>query len=96
MKKYQQLENKIKELQAEVERLKKEEKLPRLFDRELVMNFIQNPNEYCLKEAFVWDDTPQGVAFWEKVNESESVISDEALIQLQEWVIQSYHEDFGD
>ena len=102
MKKYQELETKIKELQAEVERLKNKEKankLPKKFDRDQAMTFLQEPSYTSLDKAFIWDYTPQGVEYWEKIadevdHNKKYKIPTDAIIQLQKWVIQSYQEEY--
>jgi len=104
MKKYQDLENKVKELQAEIERLKKEEKeekedkLPRDFNRDYALKFLKNNSCYDLQEAFSWGSTPQGYDYWYNIYKpltykSKYVVPDEAIIQIQKWVILSYQND---
>ena len=70
MKKYEQLENQIKELQAEVERLKKEEEKPKLpedFSRQNSIAFLENPNSTLLSDAFSWITTSQGLQYWAEI-----------------------------
>jgi len=102
MKKYQDLENKVKELQAEIERLKKEEKgdkLPRDFNRDYALKFLKTYSHSDLFKAFTWFETPQGYEYWNKryhlsrSNISRYVFSDEVIIQIQKWVILSYQND---
>ena len=110
MNKYQELEQQIQTLQEEhqkrvqklqeqVELLKKEEqdsKLPEEFNREEVINFLNNPNENSLKLAFTWYSTSQGVDYWDGISSRYShEMPEEAIIQLQKWVIQSYQEQYG-
>ena len=107
---YQELEQQIKtlqeehqkqvqKLQAQVELLKKEEqesKLPVHFDREYTINFLKNPNKRSLNYAFEWSSTPQGVDYWYRISLLEShKVPEEAIIQLQKWVIQSYQKQYG-
>lgn len=112
---YQQLEQKIQELQdehqrkvnelrAEVDRLKKEEKedkLPENFKRYFILKFLTNPNVPDLCCGFTWTSTPQGYDYWNKItdclhnNKSSYKVLDEAVIQLQKWVIMSYQQEFG-
>lgn len=102
MKKYQELENKIKELQAEVERLKNEEKtneLPEKFDRNQVIKFLQEPCLSNLITAFNWATTPQGDDYWNEIavtaqRNKKYKVPDEAIIQLQKWVIQSFQKEY--
>jgi hypothetical protein len=100
MKKYQELETKIKELQAEIERLKQEEqeeKLPTNFQRNHALEFLKT--YFCgnLHKAFNWDDTPQGYEYWKNIYEPlrynpKYVVPDKAIIQIQKWVILSFLE----
>jgi hypothetical protein len=98
MKKYQDLENKVKELQAEIERLKqeeKEDKLPRDFNRDYALKFLKTYSHCDLHKAFAWYDTPQGDDYWLNIYYSlrdnpKYVVSDVVIIQIQKWVILSY------
>jgi hypothetical protein len=100
MKKYQELENKIKEIQAEVDRLKKEEKeneLPRDFDRNYALRFLKSFSPLDLHDALAWIHTPQGFTYWCNIyknlkNDDEYVVPDKAIIQIQKWVILSYQD----
>lgn len=103
MSKYEQLENQIRGLQAEVERLKKEEektKLPKGFSRENAIAFLEAPSPGKLDLAFPWCKTPQGTNYWGDI--SSSLIKDssykvpqEAIMAIQSWVIESYKEKYG-
>ena len=104
MTKYEQLENQIKELQAEVERLKKEEetstKLPLSFSREKAIAFLKNPTAILLDEAFLWWSTPQGSSYWVDIEsslhkKSYYKVPQEAIMAIQSWVIESYKEQYG-
>ena len=104
MKKYQELEQKIKELQAEVDRLKaqeKENKLPENFGRDVILKFLSDPNTNGLYCGFSWKSTPQGIHYWHKISDSLCILKssykvpDEAIIQLQKWVILSYQQQYG-
>lgn len=106
-KKYQELEAKIAELQAEVERLKKEEKdnqLPEDFHRYHALLFL-NENKDSQERvdhinlAFRWITTPQGGEYWRNISDnlegcSTYSVPQEAIIQIQKWVIQSYQQEF--
>lgn len=103
MKKYQELENKIKQLQEEVERLKKEEKdnqLPTNFNRENAIKLLEKPDDFLLDVSFLWTSTPQGEDYWLNLGDKLEnglihKLPDEAVIQIQKWVIQSYKEQYG-
>jgi hypothetical protein len=98
MKKYQDLENKVKELQEEIERLKQEEqedKLPTDFQRNHALEFLKT--YFCgnLHKAFSWGDTPQGYEYWYSILRSlrdnpKYVVPDKAIIQIQKWAILSF------
>lgn len=102
MKKYQELENKIKELQLEVERLKKQEsKLPKQFNRETAISLLEDPTDDKLDCAFQWADTPQGEDYWLELNDDfqfgrNNQLPDSAIIQIQKWIILSYREQLGE
>jgi len=104
MKKYEQLENQIKELQAEVERLKKEEeariKLPESFSRKNAIAFLENPSANLLCGAFLWSSTSQGQVYWQDIESSlyknlSYKVPQEAIMAIQSWVIESYKEQYG-
>ena len=100
---YHQLEEKIKELQAEVDRLKSKEKkskLPQDFNRQDVLDFLNDPHNYSLDCAFDWDDTPQGDDYWSNIEydsgeEENYKIPKKAKIQLLKWVVKSYQQQYG-
>ena len=99
---FQDLEQQIKTLQEEIDRLKKEEqetKLPKDFNRESVINFLSNPNIDDLEEAFDLWDTPQGHYYWGRIYSNlfdySYKVPEKAIIQLQKWVIQSYQQQYG-
>jgi hypothetical protein len=106
MKKYEQLEQQVKEMQAEIERLKKEKeekeqnKLPKAFDREHALSFLKKPNCTDLSNMFYWDSTPQGASYWVKVcndltDRWSDYVLDEVITQIQKWVIESYIQEHG-
>ncbi len=100
MKKYQELENRIAELQKEVERLKKGESLPDNFKRNIVLRILDNPNNKevidDIDSAFTWDSTPQGGDYWGEIYQLDRKLSQNDISQLQQWVIQSYRNQYGD
>jgi hypothetical protein len=88
--KYQQLENQIQELQAEVERLKKEEtnnKLPRNFAIDVVKGILDDGDTDYLDDAFDWADTKQGYTYWNDIHYDTELFRKKDIIQLQKWVI---------
>lgn len=112
---YQQLEQKIQELQdehqrkvnelqAEVDRLKaqeNEDKLPEDFRRDAILKFLTGLDDNDLCCGLSWESTPQGCDYWHKIANSLYILKssykvpDEAIIQLQKWVIMSYQQEFG-
>jgi|LakMenEpi03Aug12_release.lakeMendotaPanAssembly.Ray.scaffolds.fasta_scaffold00953_94 hypothetical protein len=97
MKKYEQLEACITDLQKEVERLKGEEKsemanFPTGLDREEAIKVL-NGNVSSLIYAFPWFKTPQGVDYWRKIYEGKEPLTNEDILQLQQWVIFSYQRE---
>lgn len=99
MTKYEELENKIKELQAEVDRLKKEERnpLPEGFNRKNVLNILngKEPLE-SLYSAFEFNTTEQGYRHWSNIAECryQNWLDYQDIIRLQEWVILSYQQQY--
>jgi len=90
MKKYEQLENKIQELQAEVKRLKQEEasnKLPRNFKIYDVKKLLDTGDINIIEYAFDWSDTSQGYGYWYSTFCADEPLTDKVIIQLQKWVI---------
>jgi hypothetical protein len=88
--KYQQLENQIEKLQAEVERLKQEEtnnKLPSNFDIDVVKGILDDSDTDYLDDAFDWDDTKQGDTYWNNIYNGIEPLRKKDIIQLQKWVI---------
>jgi hypothetical protein len=105
MKKYQKLEQQVEDLQKEIERLKEEEKentLPKDFILDRALSFLDCPNFLDLVTMFTWHSSPQGQVYWEDLYtemnnyQSESgdnpdyKVPDEAIIQIQKWVIEFY------
>lgn len=100
MTKYEELENKIKELQEEVDRLKKEERnpLPGGFNRQKVLDILNGKEPIIsLYSAFEFNTTEQGYKYWSNIAEGrwQNWLDDQDIIRLQEWVILSYQREFG-
>lgn len=94
----EQLEQQIKELQNEVDRLKKEEeeeknKVLKNFNRKKALRCIKTRNRLGLT-FFEWPSTPQGVDYWMDIYQGLTPFTNEAIMQLQEWVIMSYQQEF--
>lgn len=98
MKKYEELENKVKELQEEIERLKKKEQnsfIPEGFDLKLVLKILNGTEPLSrLYSAFEFNSTEQGYEYWAAIAECFNQLYDCDIIQLQEWVIRSYQQEF--
>lgn len=104
MKKYEQLESKIAELQKEVEHLKSQEKeeeeqkdkLPNYFVRPVCLEFLKSKDPVSLDTAFRWISTPQGYSYWDSIYEGKQPITDADIIQIQKWVIMSFEQEQGE
>lgn len=100
----QPLREKLKELNDLINEMERkgdpEGGLPGNFRREHAINFLENPNDESLDLAFRWSETPQGEDYWSTIHESLSddppeKIPEEAIGQVQKWVILSYQSEFG-
>lgn len=105
MKKYEEIELKIRELQAEVEKLKFHEKmengevLPERFERKHALKLLSVPRNWeDLDNAFIWSSTPQGEDYWDRLNDlyCDEPLPREAIEQIQKWVIASYRRQLGE
>ena len=95
MKKSQELELQVKELQKEIERLKRQEGgIPNRFDRECALRYLENRKVVDLGGAFEWEDTAQGAGYWGEIYDG-GILCEADIIQIQEWIIRSYVEEFG-
>ena len=103
MKKYEKLEQQVKEIQKEIDRLKKEEKevkLPNRFKRNYAISFLENPNHADLCNMFDWESSPEGINYWDALSDkildnSQYEVPQEDIIQIQGWVIESYKQEYG-
>ena len=96
MKKYEQREQQIADLQKEVDRLKKEEeenKLPKSFARERAIAYLKNGDSEDLRTAFEWHYSPQGSMYWYKVYRRFEDLTDQDIIQIQKWIILSFQQE---
>ena len=89
MKKYEQLENQIEELQKEVQRLKREERLNKLPDAFVIDSAkkVIEGNTVALTDAFKWISTPQGDRYWRGIVTGTQKLSKSDIIQIQRWII---------
>ena len=100
MKKYQELENKIAELQKEVERLEREEKgngPPDGFNVSAALDFLEKPDVDNLDQAFTWDSTPQRHEYWVDIRDNLECsrsykVPLEAIVYVQKCVIRYYQQ----
>jgi hypothetical protein len=95
MKKYQELEQQVQELQAEIKRLKKQENEIINLNLDYALSFLDSPNSEDLQNMFYWADSPQGKKYWDDISVELELnpyykVPDEAIIQIQKWVIQYY------
>jgi hypothetical protein len=103
MKKYEELELQVKEIQKEIDRLKKEEKkqntLPTGFDRNRAIKFLETFEVKFLDLSFIWTGTPQGWHYWQGIRGNLNIktpgykVPDKAIIQIQKWIILSYQQE---
>ena len=96
MKKSEELELQVKELQKEIEKLKRQEDgVPKEFQRHVAIFYLKNRDFDDLGGAFLWEDTAQGENHWEDICDGLTQLSDADIIQIQEWIIRSYAQEFG-
>ena len=96
MKKSEELELQVKELQKEIEKLKRQEDgVPKEFQRHVAIFYLKNRDVDDLGGAFLWEDTAQGEEHWGNIYEGDALLSKDDIIQIQEWIIRSYVQDFG-
>lgn len=105
MKKYEKLEQQIKEIQEEIDRLKKEEKemkLPDKFCRNYAISFLENLNYRDLCNMFDWESSPEGsdYDYWEALYDNlasnpQYDVPQDTILQIQGWVIESYKQEYG-
>jgi hypothetical protein len=106
MKTSQELEQQIAELQKELEIVKEKEQeksefLPEGFKREGALNLLYDPKGIDMDHAFQWESTPQGSTYWEIICDDLywkkiTKLPDDAIIQIQQWVITSYRKQLGE
>ena len=90
MKKYQELELKVKEIQKEIDRLKTEEKenyLPYRFNVDYALRYLKCRIPGYLCNAFDWSKTPQGHRYWRDRYDGIVKLGDKDIIQIQKWII---------
>jgi hypothetical protein len=96
MKVYEVLELQIKELQEEVDRLKKEEAdkaLPLYFNREFAEYSIRVGFVHYLTQAFDWGSTNQGLLHWADIRLGKKPMTDKDIICIQNWIILSLQQE---
>jgi hypothetical protein len=110
MKKSEELQLQIAQLEGELEVAMKAERveelsrtIPEGFDRESCLSILDNPTGFektLLSDTFLWEETMQGYDFWDNEYENYRLHgkppSDEAIIQLQKWVIMWYRKHCGE
>jgi len=93
--------DRIAALEAQLAELKAEaaaaQSLPDEFVRCAALSFLCKPSYDTLDQAFIWSDTPQGHAYWQLIayNCGDQAVPDAAKLQIQEWVIRSYRNQYG-
>jgi hypothetical protein len=104
MKTSQELEQQIAELQKELEIVKEKEKsefFPEGFKRDFALNLLNEPTGNDMDLAFQWESTPQGSTYWDNICDDLywrriTKLPDDAIIQIQQWVITSYRKQLGE
>jgi hypothetical protein len=92
MKKYEQLENQVAEMQKEIDRLKREEKnYPNLKPVEIIRTVRLTPEEYfeyC--EKFGWEPTEEGyVEYYSDTNDNNESFTDEDVYTQEIKVVEN-------
>ena len=89
MKKYEQLEIQIEELQKEVQRLKREERLNKLPDAFVIDSAkkVTEGSTTALMYAFKWTSTPQKDGYWRSIMVGTQKLNKSDIIQIQRWII---------
>lgn len=102
MKKYEKLEQQILEIQAEVDRLKNEEKknkIPVAFNILAVKHVIDNwelnkkITFASIDQMFAWIDTPQEHDYWRDIADGDRTLSESDILYLQKLVILHYEQE---
>lgn len=110
MKKSEEIQPQIAQLQKDLEMTMEEERLeepyrttPEGYNNDYCLAILDDPTGFektWLSEAFVWRGTMQGYDFWENEYGNYRLhgkpLSDEAIIQLQKWVITWYRKHCGE
>lgn len=89
------LKRQIQELQAELEKLENEHKVPEGFDAERAYKFLNGDKTDGL-DAIYWDkNTQEGEDYWMDISVEDKDPTDKDIIQLQKWIIESYRKQLG-
>lgn len=101
--KYAHLEEQVAKIQAEIERLRKEEeaekpKLPYDFNRNHALAILDgNFTFHNVHQMCIWHSTPHGWSYWENIGQNHhKPLPDGAIQYLQQMVILSYRQQYGD
>lgn len=95
MNKIAQLKKQIQELQAELEKLENEHKVPEGFDAERAYKFLNGNKDDGLDAIFWGKNTQEGEDYWMDISVEDKDPTDKDIIQLQKWIIESYKERLG-
>ena len=95
MNKIAHLKRQVQELQAELEKLENEHKVPEGFGAERAYKFLNGDKTDGL-DALSWgDNTQEGMYYWRNISTGDKDLTDKDIIQLQKWIIESYKERLG-
>lgn len=90
-RKLQETQAKLEEVQAQIKQAERD-RLPLNFNREFALRFLANPTDtHSLDWAFSWSSTPQGHGYWLNISDHPSRLSQDDIIQIQTWIIQSFY-----
>lgn len=110
MKKSEEIQLQIAQLQEDLEMAMEEERLEELYraipegyNNDACLEILNNPTGFektLLSGTFLWGETMQGYDFWDNEYGNYRLhgkpLSDEAIIQLQKWVIMWYRKHCGE
>ena len=95
MNKIAHLKRQVQELQAELEKLENEHKVPEGFGAERAYKFLNGDKTYGLDAIYWGKNTKEGEDYWMDISVKRKDLTDKDIIQLQKWIIESYKERLG-
>lgn len=95
MNKKERLKKQIQELQAELKELENAQRIPHGFDVEKAYKFLNGDENYGLNALSWGNNTQEGLYYWKNISTGDKNPTDKDIIQLQEWIIESYRKQLG-